>query len=138
MIGTGTLVNVAAGSGLKVAAYAIGRVLDGFFETVQEKGGIDHNALQSGSDTACDYTKHTRRVIAWMFTATLCFVIAIFALDSDAIVPMLIDKERGIFGYLFGGTSQTVVHVTKAQMIMTMWTLGEIMFGFFFTKIGNR
>lgn len=140
---TGTLVNVAAGSGLKIAGYVLGRMIDGYFrnkeltlKALNEKAN-NIARLNAGDDTADDFTKWTRRVLAWSFGFTACFILAYFALDADSTAVFLIDREQGIFGWLTGGTAQTTVTVSKAQMIMNMWPLLEILFGFYFTKVGK-
>lgn len=144
MIGLGTLANVAAGSGLKIAGYVAGRIIDGYFEdkrhtteALAAKAGAMVQ-LQSGDDTANDWSRLTRRVIAWMFAFTACFILAHFALNAGETVPILTDRDKGIFGWIFGGSNQTVVQVSRAQMIMNMWPLLELMFGFYFTKIGKN
>lgn len=140
---TGTLVNVATGSGLKIAGYVLGRLIDGYFKNKDQHNQLLAEKtnrtiqLQSGVDTADDFTRHTRRVLAWMFGFVACFVIATFALDAGTTVPILTDKENGLFGWIIGGANQKVVTVTKAQMIMNMWSLLEILFGFYFTKVGK-
>lgn len=144
MIGTSTLINVAAGSGLKILSYVAGRIIDGYFETLnkaqdRENQKVDNVVkLQGGSDNADDWTKHTRRVLAQMLGFTACFVIALFALQASEVIPILTDRDKGIFGWIVGGNNQTIVQVSKAQMIMNMWPLMELMFGFYFTKIGTR
>lgn len=139
----GTVANIATGSGLKILGYVAGRLIDGFFknkeQTLQalaDKRGHQIR-LQSGSDDADDFTKHTRRVIAWMVSFTACFVVAYWALNFDHEVSMLIDSEKGIFGWLFGGKNQSKETVTLGQMIMNIWPLMEVMFGFYFTKVGK-
>jgi hypothetical protein len=143
MFGTSTLVNVAAGSGLKIIGYIAGRVVDGFFRT-QEMAIANKDAdtarmvqLNSGDDTASDFTRVTRRLIAWSFTFAACFILVWFALNGDQTVAILTDKDKGIFGWIVGGANQTVVQVSKAQMIMNMWPLLELMFGFYFTRVGK-
>lgn len=144
MIGMGTLTNVAAGSGLKILGYVAGRLVDGYFENkrhtidaIRQKTD-DIIRTNSGVDTANEFTSWTRRILAWMFGFTACFVITIFALDASTAVPMLTDREHGIFGWVFGGANQETVTVTKAQMIMGMWSLLEVLFGFYFTKLGGK
>ena len=144
MFGTSTLINVAAGSGLKIIGYVAGRVIDGFFRTqelaIASKDADTARLVQfnSGHDTAGEFTQFTRRVIAWSFTFAACFILVWFALNGSETVAILTDKDRGIFGWILGGANQTIVQVSKAQMIMNMWPLLEIMFGFYFTKIGSR
>jgi hypothetical protein len=140
---TGTLVNVATGAGLKIAGYILGRIVDGYFENRRlELQALNDKAdriarLNSGNDTADDFTKWTRRVLAWSFGFTACFILAYFAIDANSHAIFLIDKSNGIFGWIVGGTNQTTVTISKAQMIMNMWPLLEILFGFYFTKVGK-
>lgn len=94
--------------------------------------------LYGGDDNASDFTQFTRRVIAWSFTFAACFILVSFALDGTTTVTILTDRDKGIFGWIVGGTNTTQVQVSKAQMIMNMWPLLEIMLGFYFTKIGSR
>ena len=139
----GTVANIAAGSGLKILGYVAGRLIDGFFKNKEQTlqalaDKRDHKVkLVSGDDNADDFTKHTRRLIAWMVSFTACFVIAYWALNFSHEVSMLTDTERGIFGWIFGGKNQTTVKVTLGQMIMNIWPLMEVMFGFYFTKVGK-
>ncbi len=140
---TGTLVNVASGSGLKVVAYVFGQFIDGYFRNKQlTLQALNDKAdrivqLNSGTDNLSPYSAVTRRVIAWAFSFTACFILVTFALDASQSVPILTDREAGIFGWIIGSKNQTVETVSKGQMIMNMWPLLEIMFGFYFTKVGK-
>ena len=140
----GTITNVAVGSGLKIAGYVLGRLVDAYFENkrlqvaaLSRKYDLLRD-LNSGPDTADDFTKHTRRVLAWMFAFTACFILVLFALDPATYVTFLTSHDGGLFGWIFGGSDQVKVEVSKAQMIMNMWPLLEILFGFYFTKVGGR
>ena len=139
-----TVTNVAVGSGLKIAGYVLGRLVDAYFEnkkltTLAISRKFDAiKDLNTGTDDADDFTRTTRRVLAWMFAATACTILIMFTIDSGTAVTFLTGSDGGIFGWIFGHTGQEKVEVSKAQMIMNMWPLLEILFGFYFTKVGGK
>lgn len=135
----GTIINVATGSILKV----LGAVVSGYFENkrltvlaLSQK--TEHLAsLYGGTDTADDFTKFTRRIIAWMFAFTLCFTIALAALNADWGAVVIENRERtGLWGFLTGGRQATTRSFSSEVIFMAI-TLLEIMFGFYFTKVRN-
>lgn len=140
----GTLTNVAVGSGLKIVGYVAGRIVDGFFRTqelamARTEADVDRMVrLYGGDDTASDFTQFTRRAIAWSFAFTGCFVLATAALNVDWGTVVTVSSERqGVWGWIFGGrTAQT--RSIAAEVIFLSWNLLEIMFGFYFTKVGRK
>lgn len=141
----GTITNVAVGSGLKIAGYVLGRLVDAYFENkrlqvaaITRKYDILRD-LNSGTDNADDFTKHTRRVLAFMLFFTVCFIWTYIIVHGNPAVDILISKDGGFFGWIFGGTDQRTVKVSTVQVIITMiQPLLEIIAGFYFTKVGGR
>ena len=140
----GTIANVAIGSGLKIFGYVAGRVVDGFFETLrmgaeQRRAETDRMVqLYGGDDTAGPFTLVTRRAIAWSFAFTACFVLATAALHVDWQTVVTVSNERtGLVSWLWGNRT-TQSRSIAAEVIFLSWNLLEIMFGFYFTKVGRR
>lgn len=135
----GTIVNVATGSILKI----FGAVVSGYFEnkrltTLALAQKTEHMAtLYGGTDTADDFTKYTRRVIAWMWAFTICVAVCLAALNADWGSVVIENRDRtGIWGWLTGAR-QTTTRSFASEVIFIALSLTELMFGFFFTKVRN-
>jgi len=140
----GTITNVAIGSGLKIFGYVAGRVVDGFFETqrlaiTRQQAETDRMVqLYGGDDTAGPFTLVTRRAIAWAFAFTGCFVLATAALNVDWQAIVTVSNERtGVISWLWGNRTQATKSIA-AEVIFLSWNLLEVMFGFYFTKVGRK
>ena len=138
-----TVLNVAAGSTLKVIGYVLGRAVDGYFENkrlnllaLSQK--TEHLVkVQGGNDTADDHTKHTRRWIALIFATSTTTVLVLAALNTNWAETVSVATQReGLWGWLVGGTTKETTSIS-ARILIATWTLLEVMFGFYFTKIGK-
>ena len=140
----GTITNVAVGSGLKIFGYVAGRIVDGFFRTqemalARTEADVDRMVrLYGGDDTAGPFTLVTRRAIAWAFAFTGCFVLATAALNVDWQTVVTQSQERtGVISWIWGNRI-TQEKSIAAEVIFLSWNLLEIMFGFYFTKVGRK
>jgi hypothetical protein len=140
----GTITNVAIGSGLKIFGYVAGRLVDGFFETMRlantktEVETARMVQLYGGDDTAGPFTLVTRRAIAWAFAFTGCFVLATAALNVDWSAIVTVSNERtGLVSWIWGNRTQATKSIA-AEVIFMSWSLLEVMFGFYFTKVGKK
>lgn len=140
----GTITNVAVGSGLKIFGYVAGRIVDGFFRTqemalARTEADTDRMVrLYGGDDTAGPFTMVTRRAIAWAFAFTGCFVLATAALNVDWQTVVTQSQERtGVISWIWGNRIAQEKSIA-AEVIFLSWNLLEIMFGFYFTKVGRK
>jgi hypothetical protein len=133
--------NAILGSALKIAGYVFGKYL----ESKREKDLATANAeidkikaVQAGEDKADVWTKGTRRLLAFMLTATACFIVIWLTYQHpQEIFKMQVDKDSGFFGFLFGGKNVTTIDVSTMTIVVTYFELFALIVGFYFTKVGK-
>lgn len=142
-----TLINVGSGSILKLVGYAISRLIESWAESKRQDNEFKLTAikakteqtiaLQSGVDTADDFTKRTRRILTWMLGIALCYIVVTSAHYVDWNATFLIERDKtGLLGWITGARKNTEISIA-AQVIFNYMTLLEIMFGFYYTKVGK-
>lgn len=141
MIGA-MLGNVALGSGLKM----LGSVVGSFMETrhthkmatsVMENERLEIlGRIQEKPDT---WTKHTRRVLAFLMLGTFCSVILWHVMvQPDLSYRILIQADHSIFAEWFSTTTdEETVTVSAGSLLWRYFNLIEVIVGFYFTKIGK-
>lgn len=142
-----TLINVGSGSLLKLLGYGISRILESWSESKKQNNDLLIAALeaktqktvtlQSGNDTADDWTKYTRRAIAWGSSFTLCFIVSYAALNTGWDAIHLDERgSTGLWGWISGAKTDTKLSIA-ATVIFRFFDVMEILFGFYFTKLGK-
>lgn len=144
----GLIGNAALGAGLKIAGSVIGQT----FETwrhyrsarqAERLAELDRRLEQEsvrfgGDDTADDWTRGTRRVLAFLFGFTFSTVVVYCALVPGLVWRIPVEFAGGLFSWITGERSQTTLEITSGAIV---WSYVEFMFlvgGFYFTKIGTR
>ena len=138
----GMLTNVALGSGLKLLGGVVGKFMS---SRHQHKMAILQAptdrivALQGGEDRATDWTKHTRRVLAFTLIGTFCYIlIHITVFNPDWALRILIPADHSVFAEFFGTTTdEETITVSAGSLFWRFFSLIEIVTGFYFTKVGK-
>ena len=142
MIGLGSLLNIGAGSGLKIVSFVISK----WWETKQQKELASMNAsekklkmLNEGLDNVDEWTRWTRRIFALSFCFTYCFaVIYVLIWNPHFEFKILIpNKPSWLVNIFFGGAEQTTINLTSGALLWSFKNFIEIIVGFYFTKLGK-
>lgn len=135
------LLNFLTGSGVKIIAHYIGKMLELKRQRDLAVLNADTNrlvALQGGEDTADDWTRWTRRILAFAFCGTWCFAIIHHLLNPQIEYTIMIGKSPSVlFGWIFDTTDKTTLHISAGSLLWDFKGMIEILVGFYFTKVGK-
>jgi len=134
--------NVVMGSGLKILAHTVGSFMESRHQhkmAVLQAPTDRLVALQGGTDKADGFTKHTRRVLAFMMIGTFCAVILYHVMaQPDLSYRILIPADHSWFADFFGTTTdEETITVSAGSLLWRFFSLIEVVTGFYFTKIGK-
>jgi hypothetical protein len=133
--------NFLTGAGVKIVAGAIWKMM----QASRDARMASINApteriekLQGGVDNADDWTRFTRRVIAFSFCGVFCFVIIWLMLHPTMEFKILVPKHPSfLFSWIFGSVDQTTMLVSAGSLLWDFKAMIEILVGFYFTKFGK-
>ena len=137
----GVAANFLTGAAAKVIAGAIWKMMEHAREARMASMYANTDRivkLQSGTDTADDWTRLTRRIIALALTGTWCFTVIFILLKPGFELKILVPKTPSIlFSWIIGSTDQTVKLVSAGSLLWDFKSMIEILVGFYFTKFGK-
>lgn len=136
------ILNFLTGAGVKILAGWIWKMMQNSREMRLASMNVKTNrivSLQGGNDTADEWTRWTRRVIALSLIGMWCFILFwVVIKNPNATYDIVIDKHPSIlFHWIFGGTDKTILTVSAGSLLWDFKGMIEILVGFYFTKFGK-
>ena len=139
-----TIANFAGGALIKFISTGLSNWMDTRRQVMLASLSADTDRLvklQSGTDTADEMTRWTRRVIALMFSATWCYLIWFFTHHLEVKFDILVPRHQSwLWEWMwpFPVNDKGVSTVSAASlMLLGMKDMIEILVGFYFTKVGR-
>ena len=134
--------NFITGAAVKLIVGGVWKMMEASREARMASMNADTDRitkLQGGTDTADEFTRWTRRVIALSLIGMWCFVIYwVVLMKPETVYKILVPKNLSIlFSWIFGSTEKTVIEVSAGSLLWDFKSMIEILVGFYFTKFGK-
>jgi len=138
-----TLFNFAGGAGIKLITSGLSKYWD--FKRHKELSILNQTkdnilAFQSGTDKADLLTRITRSIIALLFVGSWVFIMNYIILHPDIEFTVFVGRSHSWIWSLispFPVNDKGIAVISAGQIIFGTKPLIEMLFGFFFTKIGK-
>lgn len=132
----GPVLSTLMGAGIKLVANLVNNYLEQKKQDQMMLAARDEKivnaVLKNQSEQANDpFVKITRRILFLSLTWTYCFLMIYYAMNNHIEYEVLVPKEGGFFGWIFGADSYKTYTLTGGLLLMSFVDLIFMVVGFY-------